>query len=358
MFDVFGWDAATPLINGWIGVDLFFVLSGFLISAGIIRRSSTTGNSRFGRYIARRALRILPACYAMLAIAAAGAIPFYAVGEDIIGVRGVYDALFLQDYLPSNIVVAFWSLGREEKFYIAAPFVPVPLLVLRRRSLQYGVLVLLILTPLAFPLNIAAGDTVIADYETSFQALRSPFHRGFDGLAISVLIAFLRLDRHRVRWLSDQHVIAGIFWAGIGAIAGLWLSAPILDRIGSFDRIFLQLFLAAGFGAILLGVLLRHDRVAGGAGSVGGPDGIPDQPLSLPVLRPVAVLSYSLYLVHMTTIPAAQTLTKGILGVYSGSLDNNFTVFVPIYLILSVLGALILYRVVEKSFLMLRDAKF
>jgi hypothetical protein len=60
----------------------------------------------------------------------------------------------------------------------------------------------------------------------------------------------------------------------------------------------------------------------------------------------------------MTTIPAAQTLTKGLLGVYSGSLANNFTVFVPIYLILSVLGALILDHVVEKSFPMLRDAKF
>lgn len=168
MFYVFGWDAATPLINGWIGVDLFFVLSDFLISAGIIRRSSTTGSFRFGRYIARRALRIWFAYYAMLAIAAAGAIPFYAVGEDMIGVRVVYHALFLQDYLPSNIVVAFWSLGVGEKFYIAAPFVLVPLLALRRRSLQYGVLVLLILTPLAFRLNIAAGDTVIADYETFF----------------------------------------------------------------------------------------------------------------------------------------------------------------------------------------------
>lgn len=358
MFDVFGWDAATPLINGWIGVDLFFVLSGFLISAGILRRSSSTGNFRFGRYIARRALRILPAYYAMLAIAAAGAIPFYAVGGEMIGIRVFYHALFLQDYLPSNIVVAFWSLGVEEKFYIAAPFVLVPLLALRRRGLQYGVLVLLILTPLAFRLNIAGGNTVVADYETFFRTLRSPFHRGFDGLAIGVLVAFLWHDRHRVRWLSDRRAIAGIFWAGIGAIAWLWLSAPILDRIGSFDRIFLQLVLAASFGAILLGVLLRHDRVAGGAGSPGGADGIPDRLLSLPVLRPVAVLSYSLYLVHMTTIPASRTLTQTLLGVDSGSMSASFAVFVPIYLILSVLGAVILYCAVEKPFLMLRDAKF
>jgi peptidoglycan/LPS O-acetylase OafA/YrhL len=199
MFDVVGRDAATSQINGWIGVDLFFVLSGFLISAGIIRRPSTTGNFRFGRYIARRALRILSAYYAMLAIAAAGAIPFYAVGEDMLSFRIVYHALFLQDYLRSNIILAFWSLGFEEKFYIAAPFVLVPLLALRRRSLKYGVLVLLILTPLAFRLNIAASNTVIADYETFFQTLRSRFHRGFDGLAIGALVAFLRLDRHRVR---------------------------------------------------------------------------------------------------------------------------------------------------------------
>jgi hypothetical protein len=60
----------------------------------------------------------------------------------------------------------------------------------------------------------------------------------------------------------------------------------------------------------------------------------------------------------MMTIPAAQTLKEGIQGVYSGSLANNVAVFFPIYLILSVLGTLILYRVVENPFLMLRDAKF
>jgi hypothetical protein len=57
-------------------------------------------------------------------------------------------------------------------------------------------------------------------------------------------------------------------------------------------------------------------------------------------------------------IPASQTLTRALLGVEAGNMSASFAVFVPIYLILSVLGALILYCAVEKPFLMLRDAKF
>jgi len=349
MFGIFGWDAATPLINGWIGVDLFFVLSGFLISTGIIRRASSHGDFRFARYIARRALRILPAYYAMLAVVAIGAIPFYPVSGEMLGVRIIYHLLFLQDYLPSNIVVAFWSLGVEEKFYIAAPFVLLPLLAVKRRGLQYCVIVLLVLTPLACRVNMAVGGAVIPDYETFFRTLRSPFHRGFDGLAIGVLVAFLWRDRRRLRWLSDRRAIAAVFWAGLCVIGWLWLSGPMLDRIDGFDRLLLQLVLAAGFGAILLGALLRQE---------GNADGRVDRLLAQPGLRPFAILSYSLYLVHMTAIPAAQIATKVILGDDTGNMAAHFAVFVPIYLGLSVLGGFILYFAVEKPFLMLRDARF
>lgn len=349
LFGVFGWDAATPLINGWIGVDLFFVLSGFLISTGILRRAATPGGFRLGRYLARRALRILPAYYAMLAIAAAGAIPHYTVGGDMLGLRVFYHALFLQDYLPANIVVAFWSLGVEEKFYIAAPFVLVPLLAIRHRGLQYGILGLLVLTPLAFRLNMAAGGVAIADYETFFRTLRSPFHRGFDGLAVGVLVAFLWGDRARTPWLSGRRTGSVLFWAGTTTIGWLWLNAPMLDRIDAFDRILLQLVLATGFGAILLGALLRQDRKTGG---------YPDRLLAHRALHPVAILSFSLYLVHMTVIPTAQALENRLTGGETGYLAVDFAVFVPIYLFLSVSGALILYFAVEKPFLMLRDGEF
>lgn len=346
-FEIFGWQAATPLVNGWIGVDLFFVLSGFLISTGLIRRRH---DFRLGRYIARRALRIVPAYYAMLGIAAAGLVPFYAVAPDMLGLRVFYHALFLQDYLPSGIVVAFWSLGVEEKFYIAAPFVLLPLLGLRNRNLQYAALGALIATPLAFRLNLLSGSTVVADYDTFFRTLRSPFHRGFDGLAVGMMVALLWRDRTRLGWLSNPPAATGIFWAGAAAIGWLWLSAPLLDRIDAFDRTCLQLVLALAFGAIVLGVLFAQDRT----------DEIPGPPfrfLSARAFGPVAILSYSLYLVHMTVIPAAKSLASELISTGPPGGAAEFAAFVPIYLLLAVIGAFALHFAVEKPFLRLRDAQ-
>ena len=341
-FPVLGWDAATPMVNGWIGVDLFFVLSGFLIARGLIRRFDETGGFSLRRYFARRALRILPAYYAMLFIASAGLIPFFAVAPDMLGLRIVYHLLFLQDYLPSNIVIAFWSLGVEEKFYIAAPFELLPLLRLKNRKLQYGAIGLLILTPLAFRLNVLSGGAAISDYETFFRTLRSPFHRGFDGLAVGVLTALLWQDRERLPWLSNLRGGQVLFWAGAAIIGWLWLRQPLLDVIDPFDRTLLQLVLALGFGAMLLGA------VAGGG---------PQRVMGANALNPVAKLSYSLYLVHMTVIPAAMIAsgaTAGMAGPFAGA---DFVRFLPIYLAFSCIGAVILHFVVEKPFLTRRNKR-
>lgn len=350
-YEISGWDLMTPLVNGWIGVDLFFVLSGFLISHGIVRRRM---NFRLGRYLARRALRIVPAYYAMLAIAAAGLIPFYAVAPDMLGFRVLYHALFLQDYLPSDIVVAFWSLGVEEKFYIAAPFVLLPLLALRHRGFQYAALGALILTPLAFRLNLLAGGAEITDYETFFRTLRSPFHRGFDGLAVGAATALLWRDRKRFAWLTTGRGAETLMWGGLGIVGWLWLSAPLLDWIDPFDRTLLQLVLAIGFGAILLGVILVQEWSEHARDPISGAI---VRALSAPILKPVAILSYSLYLVHMTVIPGARLTANALLGANIGTTALEFAVFLPIYLLLSLIGALLLYFFVERPFLRLRETQ-
>ena len=120
------------------------------------------------------------------------------------------------------------------------------------------------------------GGAVIADYETFFRTLRSPFHRGFDVLAVGVLAALLWRDRARLRWITDPRGAQTLFWAGVGVVGWFWLWSPLLDVIDPFDRTLLQLVLALGFGAMLLGA------VAGGG---------PQRLMGAKTLNPVAKLS-------------------------------------------------------------------
>jgi peptidoglycan/LPS O-acetylase OafA/YrhL len=106
-------DVTPLLLNGWIGVDLFFVLSGFLIG-----RQAWRGDS-LRRFWFKRVTRILPAYGACLGVV--------AIGLTIAGAWKQRAADFLahlvmlQDYTGSVFVPSFWSLGAEEKFYLLAP---------------------------------------------------------------------------------------------------------------------------------------------------------------------------------------------------------------------------------------------
>jgi peptidoglycan/LPS O-acetylase OafA/YrhL len=111
------------MLNGWVGVDLFFVLSGFLIARQLLREIGASGTLDLPRFLLRRGLRIVPAYAAVLALVVLGAFPLYAVNPDNLGLRTVYHLVFLQDYLPADINVVYWSLGVEEKFYLAAPLI-------------------------------------------------------------------------------------------------------------------------------------------------------------------------------------------------------------------------------------------
>src|SRR4029450_374141 len=102
-----------PPLNGWIGVDLFFVLSGFLIG-----RQAWRGDSLM-RFWFKRVTRILPAywtCLGVVAIALTVTGTWPKHGADFLA-----HLVMLQDYTGSVFVPSFWSLGAEEKFYLLAP---------------------------------------------------------------------------------------------------------------------------------------------------------------------------------------------------------------------------------------------
>ena len=89
-------------MNGWMGVDLFFVLSGFLITTHICRRyDGRITRAGLKDYLTRRVLRIVPAYYAVLFVAVLGLIPLYRVDEATLGIRIAYHMLFLT---PSRLL--------------------------------------------------------------------------------------------------------------------------------------------------------------------------------------------------------------------------------------------------------------
>ncbi len=124
----------TGLSGGYIGVDVFFVLSGYLITGLLVRELDSSGRIAISSFYARRARRILPASFVVLVVTLVASavvlspIHFASTSKDVaaaaIYVPNIRFALEQTDYWhPASIspVLHFWSLGVEEQFYLLWP---------------------------------------------------------------------------------------------------------------------------------------------------------------------------------------------------------------------------------------------
>ena len=133
--------------GGFIGVDVFFVLSGYLVTRLLLRDLDGSGSIRFRRFYARRFRRLLPAAAVVLLVSAV----LYSVVASPVEVaeaEGGFRAAFLyvtnwyfisqsKDYfvadIATNPVLQFWSLAVEEQFYLVWPVLLTGLFALTRR---------------------------------------------------------------------------------------------------------------------------------------------------------------------------------------------------------------------------------
>ena len=100
----------TWMYGGWTGVDLFFVLSGFLVSGLLFREYQERGAVRPGRFLIRRGFKIYPAFYTM-------AIPILLLAQAPAR-QVVSELFFVQNYLLPNFFGYTWTLAVEEHFYL------------------------------------------------------------------------------------------------------------------------------------------------------------------------------------------------------------------------------------------------
>ncbi len=182
--------------GGFLGVDLFFVLSGFLITSLLLGEQSATGRVSFRGFYRRRALRLLPA----LAVLLAAHLVYTAVtGLPLrIELRSIaVISLYVSNwYVVSGHVLApglqhMWSLSVEEQFYIVWPIVTVVFLG-TRRSLRFSVVCLCaaVLTTALWRASLAHGHTVT---EAGRLGIRTDTRA--DALLLGALAAYLWTQR-------------------------------------------------------------------------------------------------------------------------------------------------------------------
>ena len=124
------------LPGGWVGVDIFFVLSGYLITSILITEQETTGVISLSRFYMRRACRLLPALVIVVCVAVAISVCFHYQRRDT-AIDAAAALLYVADYRyalmdhQGTVLGHTWSLSIEEQFYFLWPLLLVVLLTKR-----------------------------------------------------------------------------------------------------------------------------------------------------------------------------------------------------------------------------------
>jgi peptidoglycan/LPS O-acetylase OafA/YrhL len=266
---------------GWMGVDLFFVLSGYLVGA----QAFALRGQGWGGFMLRRALRVLPAYLAVL-----GLYLWLPAWRESPGMQPAWQFLsftanLLPDYANSRAFSHAWSLCVEEHFYL---LLPLAVGLLGRRPavwkgaalagaiLAGGMLVRGLAWQMQVAPHLAVQDAWLLRY---VEYIYNPTWARLDGLLVGAVLAAIRL--FRPGWWSRLTARPGLLllagFAGVAATARL-----LFDGIGAASAIAGFPLLSLSLGCLLL-------ACAG--------NGWPAR-VQVPGARLVATLAFSLYLTH------------------------------------------------------------
>jgi peptidoglycan/LPS O-acetylase OafA/YrhL len=246
-------DVNTRLANaGWAGVDLFFVLSGFLISGLLFTEYKKRGSINFKRFFIRRGLKLYPAFYFCILVA----FLYQIVSHQIVGTVGQYlsEMAYFQNYGPF-IWRHTWSLAVEEHFYILLPLFL--LLLIRYSSNRYDpfraipwAFFLVATMCLAFRIAtvLSIPRPLLKDW-ASYRAAFATTHCRMDSLFFGVLLGYIY---HFRKGFLDR-----LLGTANNRIALTFLSAALLscclffpvNHLFTLTAGFTLLYL--GFGAVL-----------------------------------------------------------------------------------------------------------
>jgi len=308
--------AAAATTAGAFGVDLFFLLSAFLITTLLLREHRERGRIAVGSFYARRALRIWPLYYVFLAITI-WIVPLVSTGDVLMPGYVAAFCLFAGNWIcasrgyPASVAAPLWSVSIEEQFYLVWPF-------------------LLSWTGTRGLLPISGGVLALASGARLWLASQHTGHPGvwcntfahLDPIAIGAILA--------VRFQDSEPRIGGgkrwvLFLAGVVA----WVVAARFGAFKGWGSVWTYPVVTLGSAAMLVSFLgaLSPGRRRPGLG----------------VLAHLGRISYGLYVFHVLAIGLVSA--QGSLG----------SLQIPAAFALTVVLALISYQWLERPFLKLKE---
>jgi peptidoglycan/LPS O-acetylase OafA/YrhL len=319
---------------GWMGVDLFFVLSGYLIGSQLLRPYTRGSRPSIGGFYMRRAFRVLPAYLTVLLFYFA--IPGF---REAPGLSPTWQFLtftenFRIDYLHDQAFSHVWSLCVEEHFYLV---LPVLILLLMRRP-SFSKAFVMVLGILCFGIGIRAyiylhQIAIFPRDDDAFalayvERIYYPTHTRLDGLLVGVTLATIKTFRPSwwQRAMSHGYLL---LVGGLALCAGaIWL---FNDRLSFSASVIGFPLLAVGLGLLI-------------ASSIA-----PSSPLSrVRGFGLIAALAYSAYLTHKEIIHFLRSHSPRLV-------EGRGWLALVAYFGFSFLAAFVLYMAVERPFLRLRE---
>lgn len=329
----FGWVGEI----GWVGVDLFFALSGYLIGNQIFKALGSSAGFSLKRFYARRFLRTLPNYWVVLSLyflwpAFRGDAPLLPAWEYLAFVQNL-------GLKPGTAFSHSWSLAIEEQFYVALPALALAGVWLGktlRRAIGLAWLAIGLAFVAGMLIRTWLWQDVVADdpygMRNYFQFIYYSTFCRLDELLAGVALALLK-NRHPQAWgrVVARGNLAGLL--GIAVSGGAFLLF-LDDRYGHVQTVFGYPLLALGFALLIVaavapGALLHRLRVPGAAS--------------------LALWSYAVYLMHRpVSVMGARQMAQW--GFGPDSLAG-----IGSSLLLSLATGWLLYRLVETPFMRLRE---
>jgi peptidoglycan/LPS O-acetylase OafA/YrhL len=277
------------MYGGFIGVDVFFVISGFVITGLLLRERASTGGTSLLTFYGRRARRIVPAAMLVIVVSIVAERLFIGAGPAAFAAgQARWASVFLADFPQHENILrptpaplgAYWSLAVEEQFYLVYPalFIVVAS-VARRRSLHFKLAALLSLTIIASFLWSVVSTRGLGE----LTAYVSPFTRAWE-LAVGGLLAVC------VTWLKKlpSGVAATMSWIGLVTVV---VAAATIKGVGGYPGYIAAL--PVGATALII------------AGGTAAPRWGAEVLLRLAPFKWLGLWSFSIYLWHYPILTVA-----------------------------------------------------